>query len=97
MSAYHPIKAVPASAGEQYGTIAKGANGAPKPPPEAIRAELEKILSSRGFVTAERPSRFLRFIVEQALAGNSLKEASLGIEVFGRRPLRSAPGWRRTR
>ncbi len=86
MSAYHPIKAVPASAGEQYGTIAKGANGAPKPPPEAIRAELEKILSSRGFVTAERPSRFLRFIVEQALAGNSLKEASLGIEVFGRRP-----------
>ena len=34
----------------------------------------------------ERPGRFLRFVVEQALAGNPLKETLLGVEVFGRNP-----------
>src|ERR1017187_8275994 len=85
MHRYHPIKAVPASAREQFGTIAS-LNGAAKPPPEAVRAQLAKILASRAFAGAERPGRFLRFIVEQALVGNQLKETLLGVEVFGRNP-----------
>jgi TolB-like protein len=76
---------VPASAREQFGTIAS-LNGAAKPSPEAVRAQLDKILASRAFAGAERPGRFLRFIVEQALVGNQLKETLLGVEVFGRNP-----------
>ena len=77
---------MPASAREQYATIAGIPNGAAKPSPEAVRAQLDKILASHAFAGAERPGRFLRFIVEQALAGNPLKETLLGIEVFGRNP-----------
>jgi hypothetical protein len=86
MRPYHLNRTVPASAGGQYGTVAAGPNGAPKPSPEAVRAQLAKILASRAFAGAERPGRFLRFIVEQALAGNQLKETLLGVEVFGQSP-----------
>jgi adenylate cyclase len=56
--------------------------------PESIRAALEKILSSPGFVNAGRQSRFLRYTVEETLNGqpDKLKETLLGIEVFGRKP-----------
>jgi serine/threonine-protein kinase len=47
---------------------------------------LDKLLAGHAFRGAERPGRFLRFIVEQALAGNQLKETLLGVEVFGRSP-----------
>ena len=77
---------MPASAREQFGTIGASPNGAGKPSPEAVRAQLDKILASRAFAGAERPGRFLRFIVEQALVGNQLKETLLGVEVFGRNP-----------
>jgi TolB-like protein/Tfp pilus assembly protein PilF len=77
---------VPASAREPYSTIAASPTGAPKPSPEAVRAQLDKILASRAFAGADRPGRFLRFIVGQALAGNHLKETLLGVEVFGRQP-----------
>lgn len=55
---------------------------------DAVRAELEKILGSAGFSSAERLSRFLSFAVGETLAGNSdrLKESVLGVEVFGRKP-----------
>jgi hypothetical protein len=55
---------------------------------EPVRHQLEKILSSRGFVGNDRLSTFLRFLVEQHLQGKTeeLKESLLGIEVFGRRP-----------
>ena len=86
MRPYHPIKTVPASAREPYGTVATSPHGPAKPSPEAIRAQLDKIVASRAFAAAERPGRFLRFIVEQALAGNQLKETLLGVEVFGRNP-----------
>ena len=59
---------------------------AAKPSPECVRAQLDKILASKTFGGAERPGRFLRFVVEQALAGNQLKETLLGVEVFGRNP-----------
>lgn len=76
---------MPASAGEQDRIIAAHA-GAAKPSLESVRAQLEKILGSAGFAGSERLSRFLRFIVEQAIEGNQAKETVLGVEVFGRKP-----------
>jgi TolB-like protein/tetratricopeptide (TPR) repeat protein len=56
--------------------------------PELVRATLDKILSSPGFVNAERLTRFLRYTVEETLNGQTdkLKESLLGIDVFGRKP-----------
>ncbi len=53
-----------------------------------VEAQLEKILSSGAFTGANRPSRLLRFIVQQTLAGtaNGIKEYLLGVEVLGRKP-----------
>jgi adenylate cyclase len=53
-----------------------------------VRAELERILASRCFEQAARSSDFLRFVVEQTLAGQGgrLKGYTIGIEVFGRPP-----------
>ncbi len=54
--------------------------------PEAVRAELDRILASPGFAQSERLSRFLRFAVEETLQGRGdrLKEYFLGVEVFDR-------------
>ena len=54
--------------------------------PEDVRSALERLLSSEQFTSSPRASRFLRFIVETALAGrqNTLKEYVLGVEVFDR-------------
>ena len=51
-----------------------------------IRAELERILASKGFASAGRLSRLLRYIVDRTLAGEAdqLKEYAVGIEVFDR-------------
>src|ERR1035438_7457518 len=83
---YHLIRTVPTSAREPLGSIAASANSAAKPSPECVRAQLDKILASNAFAGAERPGRFLRFVVEQALGGNQLKETLLEVEVFGRNP-----------
>jgi TolB-like protein/Flp pilus assembly protein TadD len=55
---------------------------------EVVRNQLEKVLSSAGFARNERLSGFLRFVIEQELSGKGeqLKEAIVGVEVFGRRP-----------
>ena len=55
---------------------------------EPIRCQLEKILASPEFVRNDRLSKFLRFVVEQQLAGKAaeLKESLVGIEVFDRMP-----------
>ena len=54
----------------------------------AARLQLERVLASSGFSRNERMTRFLRFVVEQHLAGrdSELKESVIAIEVFGRRP-----------
>ncbi len=54
----------------------------------AIREELRRIITSPVFQDAERLVRFLTFVVEESLAGRggSLKEAVIGVEVFGRAP-----------
>ena len=55
----------------------------------AVRVQLGKILSSPVFVNSPRMSRFLQFVVETTLDGNSehIKEYVIAIEVFekGRR------------
>ncbi len=48
------------------------------------RVQLERILRSAGFRKSERLRRFLRAAVEAALAGEQLKEYSLGRDVFDR-------------
>jgi TolB-like protein len=59
----------------------------PQDPTSAmVRAELERVLASDGFVNSERLSRFLCFTVEKTLAAEAdqLKEYLLGVEVFDR-------------
>lgn len=51
-----------------------------------IRDELDKILSSKRFVNANRISNLLRYVVEEALAGrrDRIKAFSIAQDVFGR-------------
>lgn len=55
-------------------------------PNEQVRAQLGRVLASRGFANAGRLSRLLRHVVERTLAGEAdqLKEYSVGMEVFDR-------------
>jgi hypothetical protein len=54
--------------------------------PAAIRAALDRVLHSPGFRTSRRSQDFLRYVVERTLDGQaeSLKERTIGIDVFGR-------------
>jgi Tol biopolymer transport system component len=56
--------------------------------PASVLAELDKILMSPAFSTAARPSRLLRFLVQETIdgRGDSLKEYTLGTSVLGRTP-----------
>jgi tetratricopeptide (TPR) repeat protein len=56
------------------------------PSPELIRPQLARILASPAFQAHPRASAFLRYVVEQALAGRAgeIKQATIGCEVFGR-------------
>ena len=53
---------------------------------EAVRGQVQKIVSSPPFAASTRISRFLRFAVDWKLEGraNELKEYVLGLEVFDR-------------
>jgi hypothetical protein len=55
---------------------------------ETILSELRQVLASPHFCNSKRYPALLEYVVEHALAGNSemLKERTLGVEVFGRRP-----------
>jgi TolB-like protein len=57
-----------------------------KPSAPEVRAQLERILASRCFEQAGRASRFLRYAVEQTLAGHGerLKGYTIAVEVFDR-------------
>ena len=54
----------------------------------AIGEQLERILADPLFRNSKRYPNLLRYVVEQSLQGNiaHLKERTLGIEVFGRKP-----------
>src|SRR5262245_42172531 len=56
------------------------------PSSEAIREQVQRILSSRTLVQSKRLARFLRFVVEKGIAGHSdhLNEYLIGTEVYER-------------
>jgi len=56
------------------------------PPSGAVLEELERLLASPAFQASERRRTFLRFIVEETLAGRAdrLKGYTVALEVFGR-------------
>jgi len=55
-------------------------------PDQDVRAELDRILATKGFSSAGRISRLLRYVVDKTLAGQTdqLKEYAVGVEVFDR-------------
>ena len=63
-----------------------GARTAPGLEQEAIRSQIAQILASPEFCSSQRCQEFLRFVVEQSLAGHAdvLKERTIGVEAFGR-------------
>jgi TolB-like protein len=64
-------------------------NGNVLPPDaSAVERQLDRMLASSGFRKCPRLARFLRFAVEQTLAGLAgvSKETLIGIEIFGRPP-----------
>ena len=54
--------------------------------PDEIRLQLDRMLTSATFSSADRMSGFLRYIVERTLAGegDQIKEYVIGVAVFGR-------------
>ncbi|HET8636732.1 MAG TPA: hypothetical protein VFL96_07775, partial [Acidobacteriaceae bacterium] len=51
---------------------------------EAIRLQLERILSSGVFVSARRSQAFLRYVVEKSILGPVPKEYEIAVDVFER-------------
>jgi TolB-like protein len=74
-------------AGNSVGVAGDHNGPAVKPSADQIRTELEKILASRIFVRSQRLCRFLRFVVEKTLDGETgqLTELVIGREVFDRK------------
>jgi hypothetical protein len=61
--------------------------GVERPPePECVRAHLARLLGSDALSNAPRLRSFLSYVVDRSLAGegDSVKEYSIGLEVFGR-------------
>ncbi|WP_342237676.1 tetratricopeptide repeat protein [Inquilinus sp. OTU3971] len=56
------------------------------PPTEIVRGAVERILASSNFRASERHRRFLRYIVDETLAGRAdrIKGYSVGVAVFDR-------------
>ena len=55
---------------------------------QSVRAHLDRILHSDHFDGSTRSREFLRYVVEEVLAGRAayLKQAAIAVEVFGRKP-----------
>lgn len=53
--------------------------------PAAVMAELTAVLSSETFVRPERLRRFLKFVVEETIAGRMLNEYRIAVEVYDRK------------
>lgn len=62
--------------------------GDASPPPDEVRAELERILCSQTLGGSDQLKRLLRLVVERTLNGHPelVKEYNLGLEVFQRPP-----------
>ena len=59
-----------------------------EPTEKMIRAQLELLVEDDVFRSSKRSVAFLRYVVEQTLNGaaESIKERTIGVEVFGRQP-----------
>lgn len=70
----------------QTAALAVAPSVRPPPSQEEIRVQLERILSSPEFAVPARGCAFLRYVVEETLAGRSarIKGYTIAIEVFGR-------------
>ena len=84
----HYLGTAVVKARNQSGDAGNKENGSPssETSPEAVRAQLDKIVRSGPFAPSERMTRFLRFIVEETLAGRAdkLSEYAIGVEVYDR-------------
>jgi hypothetical protein len=60
----------------------------PEITPDMIRAQLKLLVRDEAFRSSKRSVAFLRYVVEQTLAGQAdqIKERSIGVEVFGKDP-----------
>ena len=81
---YNPLVLFDRRAGELKRESEDNPLSAATPSQDAILSQLEKVLSSETFVHSPQLCRFLRFIVEQEIAGQSdqLKEYVLGLQVL---------------
>src|SRR5258706_8941306 len=63
-------------------------HGHDAPKPDEIRHQLLTILASPAFHGSKRCQQFLEYVCEKSLSGeaSSLKERTVAVEVFGRRP-----------
>jgi tetratricopeptide (TPR) repeat protein len=72
------------------GTLARLRQHLPADHPQArvVHAHLERLLQSPHFDGSARSREFLRFVVDEVLAGRAayLKQATIAVEVFGRSP-----------
>jgi hypothetical protein len=61
-------------------------NSTDTPTEDEVRAALERIVSSRGFLRSPQLVAFLRFVVNSALDGHpeDIKSYTIGVEAFGR-------------
>jgi adenylate cyclase len=57
-------------------------------PPLLIQDALQRVLASRDFVNSERKQRFLKFVVQETLAGRAgrIKAYAIALDVFDRGP-----------
>ena len=57
-------------------------------PPLLIQDALQRVLASRDFVNSERKRRFLKFVVQETLAGHAgrIKAYAIALDVFDRGP-----------
>ena len=57
-------------------------------PPQLIQDALQRVVASRDFVNSERKRRFLKFVVQETLAGRAdrIKAYTIAVDVFDRDP-----------
>jgi adenylate cyclase len=75
------------SAGDAgHGGLSTGLETQFMPSAEMVRRELERVLASPDFVASDRLKKFLRFVVDEALAGRGdrLHAYPIAVEVLGR-------------
>ena len=79
------MRTLPPGPGDKAGS-SKSTKTRGVPPSEEVRAQLQRILGHRDFEASARTREFLRFVVEETLAGRGhrLKGYTVAVEVFGR-------------